>query len=441
MPDVLTNKAIINERTEEVTDIIERMPTKFSLYVSIIVLVLTALLFVFGWAIKYPEVLTGQVTITSRHPPVRLASANSGRIQLLHENGILIKADDYIAVLHNPAITKDVERVDSLLKLVNLNSPHYEFRNFFPENVSLGEMNSVYFTFLNNLYQYLDYYHEKLFNKQKDILNKLTTSQKQSYSELNDEYERLKNKYALALKSYKRDSILFTERVETEAEFEKSKMSLINNEQEFKSLKVQISTNKYGIEDADNKSQQLIVQNMEKNRQLQVDLLNSYHELQESIRQWEHKYVFISPVSGKLEYLNFWTNGDYVQTGQEIFSIMPNEKSILGEMFLPEQGAGRVNIGQEVIVKLDDYPYTEYGSIHGVIKRISATTNEQTTNTANSPTKLNTYLIILEFPEGLKTNYGSVLNFHYDAKGTAEIIIHKRKLIDRLFDNLKHEVK
>jgi hypothetical protein len=436
MPENATREVLNKERTEEVTHIIERMPTRFSFYVSIIILGLALVLFAFGWFIKYSEVLTGQITVTMRQSPVRLTSANAGRIHLLHENGATIKVDEYIAVLHNAAETKDVVLVDSLLKEINIHTPDYETtRKFFPENISLGEMNNIYFTFLNNLYQYLDYYHEKLFDKQKDILQKLTVSLKQAYNELGNEYERLKNKYSLATRSHKRDSILYAEKVIAASEFEKSKMSLINSEQEFKSLNIQLANNKYGIEDADNKIQQLIIQHFEKERQLHLDLLNSYFEMQESIRQWEHKYVFISPFSGKIEYLNFWKDGDYVQTGQEIFTMMPEQSSIVGQVLLPEQGAGKVRIGQEAIVKLDNYPYAEYGSIQGIVKRISTITNQQS---GANQLKINTYLVTLEFPHGLKTNFGSQLDFHFEAKGTAEIITQKRKLIERLFDNLKH---
>jgi hypothetical protein len=42
---------------------------------------------------------------------------------------------------------------------------------------------------------------------------------------------------------------------------------------------------------------------------------------------------------------------------------------------------------------------------------------------------------------GLKTNYGVELNFHAEAKGTAEIITEDRRLIERFFDNLRYKLK
>lgn len=50
-------------------------------------------------------------------------------------------------------------------------------------------------------------------------------------------------------------------------------------------------------------------------------------------------------------------------------------------------------------------------------------------------------MIMVDFPKQLKTNYGTVLDFKFEAKGTAEIITNDRQLIQRLFDNLKYIIK
>ncbi|WP_026729144.1 hypothetical protein [Flavobacterium denitrificans] len=56
--------------------------------------------------------------------------------------------------------------------------------------------------------------------------------------------------------------------------------------------------------------------------------------------------------------------------------------------------------------------------------------------------EINSYLIEVVLPFGLKTNYGVELNFHAESKGTAEIITEDRRLIERFFDNsLRYELK
>jgi len=53
---------------------------------------------------------------------------------------------------------------------------------------------------------------------------------------------------------------------------------------------------------------------------------------------------------------------------------------------------------------------------------------------------IETYLLTLKFPKGLVTNYGRRLEFKHESKGTVEIITKDRRLIERLFDNLKYVI-
>ncbi|GIQ58261.1 hypothetical protein Flavo103_13970 [Flavobacterium collinsii] len=104
-----------------------------------------------------------------------------------------------------------------------------------------------------------------------------------------------------------------------------------------------------------------------------------------------------------------------------------------------ENGSGKVKVGQGVIVKLNNYPFNEYGSIKGRVRRISLVTNQQTLS--DNQNKISSYLVDIDLPNGLKTNYGVELNFHAEAKGTAEIITEDRRLIERFFDNLRYKLK
>lgn len=72
----------------------------------------------------------------------------------------------------------------------------------------------------------------------------------------------------------------------------------------------------------------------------------------------------------------------------------------------------------------------------GHVKDISLTTN--TLQSAQG--ELDNYLVSVNFPDGLETNYGAQLDFRYEIKGSAEIITNDRRLIQRFFDNLKYIV-
>ncbi len=131
------------------------------------------------------------------------------------------------------------------------------------------------------------------------------------------------------------------------------------------------------------------------------------------------------------------TENQFIQSGEEVFGIVPKESDIFGQVLLPSGGAGKVEKGNRVTIKLDYYPYMEYGSIEGKVASISLLSQPQNTG----QTTIDTYLLIVDLPNQLKTNYGEILNFQHEIGGTADVVVKERVLIERLFDNLKYRTK
>lgn len=435
------HKTLNENRTEEVAYIIEKMPIRFGATISGIIISLVVLLLLFGWIIKYPEVLKGQIVINTRQAPVKLVATTPGNIILLHDKvGSTVKAGEYIAFIKNSANIQEVQLLDNLLRNIDIHKVTYsKHRHLFPENLSLGDLNNNYFSYLNALYQYLDYSTQQPFTFQKDINTKLLGMQKTMLKELQNDYQNQKIKYKTSQSLFRKDSILFSKNVIAKADIERSIVSKANSELDYKSIDKQITNTNFQINDAQNKLELLAIQKIEKERELTINLYNSYYDLIDNIKKWEHTYVFVSPINGRIDFLNFLKNNDFIQSGQELFKIIPITNEMIGQVNLPEQGSGKIKEGQDVIIKLDNYPYNEYGSIKGKVKTISLATNQQTLS--DNQNKINAYLINVSLPNGLMTNYGTVLIFHAEAKGSAEIITENRRLIERFFDNLKYKVK
>ena len=89
-----------------------------------------------------------------------------------------------------------------------------------------------------------------------------------------------------------------------------------------KELNKIISTGKIIIKDKLNiitlksKMSSLTVEKVETLENLNVTLLTSYQKLVSGINLWEQNYVFKAPVKGKLEYLKFLTNNQFVNQGE-----------------------------------------------------------------------------------------------------------------------------
>lgn len=238
-------------------------------------------------------------------------------------------------------------------------------------------------------------------------------------------------------KFYLRDSALLVRKVISESELDKSNLNYISAKDAYQNSLNNLITTTQQIQQTQNKLQELGVNKPEKEQEIKIEVTATYNSLIDNIKSWEQKYVLKAPFSGKVQFLKFYTENQFVQTGEEVFTILPKEDKILGQVTLPAQGSGKVTTGQEVIVKLDNYPYMEYGSITGTVKSISLTTSITKTDKTN----VDTYQVLIDFPNQLKTNYGAKLAFRAESKGSAEIITNDRRLIQRLFDNLKYIMK
>ncbi len=424
------------ERTEEVRDIIERMPTKFGLRISLIVIFIFVLMLVFGWAIRYPDVVKGEVTINTSVSPVKLMANTSGK---LHLNGVQsqfgVNEHDILAYVEGAASFDTLQHIKNLLMdYVPDDITATAVLRHLPLRPYLGELTPKYYSFLTSLHELDNFQKDELYEKQ---IRSLVNLHSHQISEVQNSSERININKGVMEYSHKflaRDSFLYRKKVSTESELDKSRLEYLSSRAAFASARSsQIDAEKQAQQTL-SKITEVQVQRSERLSEIRVALLASYNDLMDNIALWEQKYLFVSPFKGKVQFLRFWTNGQFVQADEPVFTIVPEDDKPYGQIILPAMGAGKVKIGQEAIIKLNDFPYSEYGSVSGTVRNVSLTTNTEKTEQGN----VEAYLVTVVFPKGLMTNYGKPVAFKHEAKGIAEIITKDRRLIERLFDNLKY---
>lgn len=436
----LEKEKINSKRSEEISDIIERMPMKFGRWIIAVFLLFIVFLFFFGWIIKYPETITGHIKINSTNAPVKLVSNTSGNIrEIAFEPQKDVKKGDYIAVIENSAITEDIRKVIELITSFNPNEKHLLKKiNHFPEKISLGDLDLKYYAFLTALKNKANYEEDNIYEKQKNSLLDDIQWRATLLEEVEKSLSISKEKMDISRKWLKKYSSLNQDEIITyEYEVDKSKTDFLYARQEEQNLKKEIVSIKMQITENKNKLNQLAIEQREKEKQLQLDLLTTYHDLNDNLKSWEQKYIFKAPFDGKIEFMKFLSENQFIQVGEEVFGVVPENSTIFGQVLLPTGGAGKVKTGSRVIVKLDNYPYMEYGSIDGIVASISLLSQPQSTG----QTKIETYLLIVKLPNQLKTNYGETLSFQHEIGGSADIIIKERRLIERLFENLKYRIR
>ena len=183
--------------------------------------------------------------------------------------------------------------------------------------------------------------------------------------------------------------------------------------------------------------QQYILEEQENLDRLKEELLANKSQLINIIHAWKKQYLQISPIDGQVEYLGFWRENYFIQSGQELFSVLPNQNDVIGEVIVPSFGIGKVKVGQTANVKVNNYPYMEYGLIKGKVSSISRLSNKIKQSTTGAASEGSVYRVLITFPNGLQTNFNKTLDLDFESQGTAEIITKPKKLIERLFDNLK----
>lgn len=307
----------------------------------------------------------------------------------------------------------------------------------FPKNLNLGELNSKYFTLLNALKQLADYQVNRLYDKQLLALDNLLQEQRHVMIAAENKAKISKESQDLINRQGSRDSQLYDRKVLSAAEMDRSNLTLVGAKDHYESAKRDVASAREQIGRTQSQMQELRIQQSEKEQQLDLDLLTAFNDFRDNLTSWKQRYLFRAPFRGQVQFLNFWSNNQFIQAGEEVFTIVPEAEAPIGQVILPAIGAGKVEVGQEVIVKLDNYPYMEYGSITGLVETISLTTNAIQSEQGS----METYLVSVSFPDQLETNYGSQLGFKHEIKGTAEIITRDRRLIQRFFDNLKYIVK
>lgn len=93
-------------------------------------------------------------------------------------------------------------------------------------------------------------------------------------------------------------------------------------------------------------------------------------EVTKSARRREYQQLR-APVSGTVQQLALSTIGGVVQPAQPIMVIVPDDAQPVVEALVLNKDIGFVRVGQKVRVKLEAFPFTDYGVIPGVVETIS----------------------------------------------------------------------
>ncbi len=157
-------------------------------------------------------------------------------------------------------------------------------------------------------------------------------------------------------------------------EYYEQQSKLIQNDQDLASLnedqrEVQESIHQVEKERA-LKLQSLKRDTLDKFRQSNEDIAQLQEQLSKT-RQRQALMSLKSPIDGTVQQLAFHTEGGVIMEGQPAMLIAPENDTIEVEMKVANKDIGFVKAGQDVVVKIESFPYTRYGYLTGKVQHIS----------------------------------------------------------------------
>ncbi|WP_404338966.1 HlyD family type I secretion periplasmic adaptor subunit [Sphingomonas sp. MMS12-HWE2-04] len=78
-----------------------------------------------------------------------------------------------------------------------------------------------------------------------------------------------------------------------------------------------------------------------------------------------------SPVDGTVQQLAVHTLGGVVEPAQTLLVIVPDGSQLVIDAKISNKDAGFVRVGQPVRVKVDAFPFTDYGTVEGTLESVS----------------------------------------------------------------------
>ena len=149
------------------------------------------------------------------------------------------------------------------------------------------------------------------------------------------------------------------------------------------------------------------------------------------IAQAKLKSKFLtSPIDGTILSLDLQNIGKVVQAGQTLVEIAPLGEPLVLSALLPNQEAGFIETGMSAQVKIDAYPYQDYGIISSKVISISedAEPNQRLGEV---------YRVEIALEQDHITEDNKLINLKAGQTASADIIIRRRRLLDVLLDPIK----
>lgn len=163
-----------------------------------------------------------------------------------------------------------------------------------------------------------------------------------------------------------------------------------------------------------------------------VELERYTGELEET-RLEAARLEVVAPRAGTVQGLTVFDRGDVVQAGSVLALVVPSEDALVLRAAVASEGIAFLRDGQPVRIKLDAYPFQDFGVLLGELSRIAGDTTRRQEDTLGAAP----YRVDVRVPGEPRSTAGVPVRLRPGMTGTAEFVVRRERLISALMRPLR----
>lgn len=409
---------------EEVQSIISRPPAWIVRWGITTLFIIISLLIAGTCWISYPDVVTVPVYLSGDDAPRAVVSKTEGRLtSLTVKDGQTVLKGQILAYAESNADYEQIARLTNEIERISNDVSKQQWNAISKSMISpyskLGEVQRDFEVFNRELVELKSFLDGGFYQQKRKLLIGDEADLRSMEQNIHEQLELQNRDLSLAAEEFKVQEKLYQNKVISSMEFSKEKTRLISREMPVKGYNSALIQNR-------------AAQNAKRKELLELDNLSSLrkstfqqalHTLASGLDAWRQRYVLTAPVSGSVSFSAPLQDQQHLPFGTELMVVVPAEKEIKAFVKIPQANIGKLARGQHVFVKLDGFPYREYGFLNGTLSKISTT-----------PTKDSLFWGFVVMPAQLTTNLGRSLPYRTGLKGQADIVTTERTLSQRFLE-------
>ena len=381
-----------------------------------------------SWIVRYPDIIEAKVKLITENPPLDLYAQTEGKLsELLVDDKETVTENQLIGVIENSANHKDVERLEILLtKLEN------KSKTKIPDDLELGELQIPFSNFCQNQKDYNFFKGKKEVRKKVKALKSQIRYLRRKIVSNDNRKLSIKKEQGIAEENLARMELLLADSTVSKQEKEIADRDVIQIKRQLESIDSESLDNKMKIKELEVQIIDLESGREDDGNSKELELEDNIFSLQGEIEQWKKKYLIVAPVSGQISFPRNINRNQFVKSGQKLMTILPPDGvgEVIGNALLSSEGFGKVKKDSTVYIRLDAFPYKEFGSVVTRVKDLPL-----------SPQEDGMYLVDLELVSPIENNNlittsNDTIPFRQELEGTARVITEDRRIFQRLFDEL-----